>query len=152
MLFLWMLTNTSVMVWMVRHSCTFDTFLTFSMSPVEFYGNLPKVHSTILFELQYILLNFCFVHHIVLFRPTIQLVQSDELWFCLICWVSEFHRTQLWKWKKYKERTRNPKAYVTPVRVEVVPFIEIPLYYIYSLISSLELHTYHISDSFYLIY
>ena len=45
----------------------------------EFYGNSltqinqtktnkTKVHQTVLFELQYILLKFCFVHHIVLFH------------------------------------------------------------------------------------
>ena len=33
------------------------------------------------------------------------------------------------------------RANGTAVRVEVVPFIEIPLYHIYDLIGSLELHT-----------
>ena len=50
------------------------------------------------------------------------------------------------------QKQESRRAHGTAVRVEVEPLIEIPFYHIHGLIGSLELHTYHISDSFYLIY
>ena len=44
------------------------------------------------------------------------------------------------------------RAYDITDRVEVVSFIEKSLYHIYGMVSNYELHTYHISNSFYLIY
>ena len=48
---------------------------------------LTEVHQTVLFELQYILLNFVLFFTLYYFDTTIQIVKSDELLVCLFCLI-----------------------------------------------------------------